>query len=165
MTVESTHIIQRHVDYVNLLMKNAVSELLRRASVHDSSKFVEPEKPYYDYGYAPDKQHPFGTPEYYAVKKEMAPGINHHYANNDHHPEYFPNGMAGMSLFSIMEMAMDWLAASDYSGREDGDIFSSVDHLQNKFGFDDMFKSILINTYLEMREKNLLPERTFEDKV
>ena len=40
-------------------------------------------------------------------------GIEHHYAVNSHHPEHYEAGIAGMSLFDLIEMLVDWKAASE----------------------------------------------------
>jgi hypothetical protein len=39
--------------------------------------------------------------------------LEHHYARNSHHPEHYPDGVNGMDLFDIMEMFIDWKAASE----------------------------------------------------
>jgi hypothetical protein len=43
----------------------------------------------------------------------MKPAIQHHYKANSHHPEFYDNGVEGMSLFDVLEMLLDWKAATE----------------------------------------------------
>ncbi len=36
---------------------------------------------------------------------DMGPALHHHYANNRHHPQYSPLGVAGMTLADVIEMS------------------------------------------------------------
>ncbi len=78
----------------------------------------------------------------------MKPAIDHHYASNNHHPEFFPNGIEGMSLFSLLEMMCDWKAASER--HDTGDVRRSLDLNTTRFGISTQLKSILSNTLTEM---------------
>lgn len=123
-TYDSRPRSRAHIETVQqLLMGDFQKEMMRRAGEHDLSKLVngierdkldELEKVIAEKG--PAK---FGTPEYERRSKEiLAPMIEAHYAKNDHHPEHYKNGIAGMSLPALVEMFFDWVAAN--KDRDDG---------------------------------------------
>jgi hypothetical protein len=88
-----------------------INELSKRAVNHDKSKLESPEKEIFE-EYTPKlKGTTYGSEEYKEFLKEMKPALDHHYANNRHHPEHFKNGVNDMNLFDLLEMAADWLAA------------------------------------------------------
>ena len=74
----------------------------------------------------------------------MKIALDHHYAENRHHPEHFENGIQEMNIVDICEMIADWKAAS--LRHADGDIMKSIEINQKRFGYSDELKSILINT-------------------
>jgi hypothetical protein len=74
--------------------------------------------------------------------------IEHHYAANDHHPEHYPNGIAGMSLLSLIEMLADWKAAGERT--REGSMRQSLEVNRRRFGPDDMLYGILENTAREL---------------
>ena len=90
----------------------------------------------------------YGSDEYKAALVEMGEGLKHHYARNSHHPEHYPNGIAGMSLLDIVEMLCDWKAASERT--KQGNIAASLTHNKQRFGIDDQLFSILENTVREL---------------
>jgi hypothetical protein len=53
-----------------------------------------------------------------------------------------------MSLFDILEMLMDWKAASER--HENGDIIKSIEHNKERFGISDQLTNILLATVKEM---------------
>lgn len=133
-----------HIKRVNELMIMAAMELLRRASVHDNSKMESPEKELFD-EYTPKLAGcTYGSEEYKSFLTELKPALDHHYANNSHHPEHYPNGVNGMSLFDLIEMFLDWKAASER--HNDGDIMRSIEINKDRFGLSDQLVDILKNT-------------------
>ena len=74
----------------------------------------------------------------------MKPALDHHYANSRHHPEHFANGINDMNLIDIMEMLADWKASS--MRHNDGNLLKSIELNQQRFGYDDQLKQILLNT-------------------
>ena len=128
--------IRRHQEHVKKLMHAVVMDLHVRAQVHDDSKFSPEEYPHIQaIGELVQREGKvdFGTPEYEARKKLLGPMLEHHYANNDHHPEHFMDGaerdirrwrkgdgvelidvtgVAGMTLMALVEMFCDWSAAA-----------------------------------------------------
>lgn len=76
-----------HIRRVNGLLIDCVKNLLDRAAKHDESKLHSPEKEGID-ACIPKLRHSiYGSQEYFETLKEMR--LDHHYANNSHHPEYF----------------------------------------------------------------------------
>jgi hypothetical protein len=78
----------------------------------------------------------------------MGEALKHHYAANSHHPEHYENGIAGMSLLDLIEMVCDWKAATERHA--DGDLLRSIEQNQDRFGYSDELKSILLATVAEM---------------
>lgn len=62
--------------------------------------------------------------------------------------EYRRNLLCKMSLLDLIEMIVDWCAA--VTQHNNGDIRKSIDINQERFGYDDEIKSILLNTVNEL---------------
>jgi len=126
-----------------------VANLRNRIIVHDKSKLKDPEKKILDIYTKELKGSTYMSEKYKKFLKEMKPGLDHHYANNDHHPQFFEDSVKGMSLLSISEMLIDWCAA--VRRHADGDIMVSIEKNQERFGYGDELKQILINTVKELK--------------
>lgn len=133
-----------HINLVRRYIRMAITELLLRAEQHDASKFEPLEEEMYATYIPRLSQLQYGSPEYLACVQEMGPGLNHHYHNNRHHPEFFPNGVRDMNLLDVMEMFIDWMAASKRG--PGGGIQQSIDVGQKRFGLSDELTSILRHT-------------------
>ncbi len=135
----------QHIGVVRSLLGSVVKELLDRAQNHDASKLVDPELTTYD-EYTPKLKHStYGSDEYKGFLVGMGDGLQHHYAENRHHPEHFgDDGIRGMTLVDLTEMICDWLAAT--KRHDDGDIRRSIEQNQERFGYGDELKRILLNT-------------------
>jgi hypothetical protein len=130
--------------YIN----HIITELQTRGIKHDNSKLNSPEVEIFT-EYTPKlAKSTYGSDEYKGFLKEMQVGLDHHYANNRHHPEYFKNGINDMNLIDITEMLCDWKAAT--LRHNNGDLFTSIELNQKRFKYDDQLKSILINTAKEL---------------
>ena len=137
-------------------------ELLKRASEHDASKLEEPEASIFQKFTPLLKDSTYGSNEYKEFLKQMKPALDHHYANNKHHPEFNDiNGFSfqtlndpikSMDLFDIVEMICDWLAAS--KRHADGCINKSITINKKRFNLDDQLEMLLRNTaaFLELKE-------------
>jgi hypothetical protein len=145
---DSTADTKAHIDRVAALLTDAAENLRERSFVHDASKLMSPEKEAFDILTPRLKGLTYGSDEYRACLREMKPAIEHHYAHNSHHPEHFENGIDGMSLFDVVEMLLDWKAASERHA--DGDIWKSIEHNKGRFGLSDQVYSMLLNTAREM---------------
>ena len=75
---------------------------------------------------------------------KMKPALDHHYANNSHHPEHFENGVDDMTLIDLVEMLADWKAAT--MRHADGDIWKSLEIQREKLGLSDQLVKIFANT-------------------
>jgi hypothetical protein len=101
---------EEHIDVVRGLVGVVAGNLIERGDVHDASKREEPEKAVFD-EYTPKLSAvTYGSPEYKEQLAGMGPGLEHHYAANDHHPEHFPVSP---------EHEVDvWFGGQDQYGRE-----------------------------------------------
>jgi len=124
---------------------------LKRSEEHDQSKLVDPEKSIFDEFTPKLRNSTYGSDEYKSFLTSMKPALDHHYKNNSHHPEFFENGIQDMTLLDILEMLMDWKAAT--IRHADGDILRSIEINQSRFGYSDDIKKILINTIVYLSNK------------
>jgi len=159
--VHSSHAdTKAHIRRVQQLLGGVIDDFTERQRVHDASKLVSPEVEYFD-TYTPLlKNLAYGSAEYKACLAEMKPGLDHHYANNDHHPEFFGDkGLHGMSLIQLLEMLVDWKAAGERHG---GCLFRSIEMNAGRFKYGPELKNIFLNT---ARHLGFQPEPTVPDKV
>jgi len=133
-----------HIKEVSFYLGECIKNLVDRQDTHDSSKLKEPEKMYLDKFTPLLKKMAFGSEEYKETKLKMSVALNHHYANNKHHPENFINGINGMNLLDILEMFCDWMAATKRN--PNGDIFRSIEIESREKGIDPQLVEILSNT-------------------
>lgn len=125
--------------------------LLKRAFKHDLSKYSKHEAPYF--ASAPElKSFNYGSQEYKDMLQntpEFDAAIKHHYANNSHHPQFYPNGIKDMEILDVVEMLCDWKAST--LRNKDGNIQKSVGLNQDRFQFDNEFQKKIINFYKEIK--------------
>jgi hypothetical protein len=138
----------RHQRRIMQLVNTAVADLLKEVSMHDNSKLYEPEKSIFDEWTPKLASSTIGTEEYENMKKQMKVALDHHYANNKHHPEHFENGMNDMDLLQIFELFFDWKAASER--HHDGNIYKSIKVNKERFKMSDQLEQIFINTAKRM---------------
>ena len=172
---ESKKIICKHITRVNHYLSEIINKLFERGLIHDASKLSSKEFPIFE-EYSPKlKNSEYGSDEYKQSLKEMQPALEHHYANNRHHPEHFVkyvcNGcfhiyhknrpdrckfcgysqmqeesdISQMNLVDLCEMFCDWIAAGEQH-TDGGNIIKSIEINQKRFGYSDDVKSILQNT-------------------
>lgn len=144
-----------HIAEVRDALLRLATDLIYRAHHHDRTKLIEPELSIFN-EYTPKlRDSTYGSDEYKAFLDSMGEGLAHHYRYNRHHPEHFADGIAGMNLLDIVEMLCDWLAAT--KRHADGDIYRSVELNQERFGYDDQVKRLLLNT-LELLVEPRIPD-------
>jgi hypothetical protein len=146
---DSTLATLQHSRRVDELLLELVSDIQARITKHDLSKMQQPELPIFD-EYSPKlKTTTYGSDEYKQSLKEMKVALDHHYANNRHHPEHFKGGINDMTLVDLVEMLCDWKAATE---RHDGDhsLTRSLMVNQDRFGITDQLIGILYNTSREL---------------
>ena len=142
----------QHINRVRELLNLAIRDLLQRGEEHDQSKLESPEVELFA-KYTDDlAELTYGSPEYQANKKLLKPALDHHYANNRHHPQYFANGINDMTLFDVLEMLVDWKASSER--HNDGCINRSIEINAKEYGINKQLAQILVNTikYIEAIE-------------
>ena len=133
-----------HIKKVRKLLYSCASELQSRALKHDQSKLKSPEKELFDEVTGKIKGLTYGSDQYKEQLKLLKPALDHHYANTTHHPEHYENGVNGFDLFDLIEMFMDWRAATERHA--DGDIRKSIEINKERFGISDQICDILRNT-------------------
>jgi len=153
------------------------SELKIRGKNHDESKLNEPEASRFAEVIPLLKKSTYGSDEYKGFLKELGPALDHHYANNRHHPEFHQlyecNGcfkvfeeipdhcdvcwysqftkkpsISGMNLIDIIEMFCDWIVA--VKRHDGGNIFKSIEINKKRFALSDQLADIFINTAKEV---------------
>jgi hypothetical protein len=139
---------REHIEVVRNLINMAVRELLRRGEIHDQSKLGDLERKTFVEFTPKLKNSVYGSEEYKGFLKDMGPALANHYANNRHHPEWFEQGISGMNLIDVLEMLLDWKAAT--LRHDTGDIMRSLEINQKRFGIDSQVMAILTNTVRDM---------------
>lgn len=134
MGYDSTKDTQEHREQVWRFLHMFIAELAERATWHDESKLVEPEKSVFDRVTPLLKTLTYGSDEYKAALASMGTALRHHYENNRHHPEHFVHGIHDMTLIDLVEMYCDWCAAT--LRMQNGDIFKSIRLNAERFGFE-----------------------------
>ncbi len=137
-----------HQTAVYRRMTAIVNKLTYRANIHDDSKLESPEKEIFDKVTPKLRTLTYGSDEYKAGIAELGEALAHHYANNSHHPEHYPNGVNGMTLLDVVEMFCDWKAASERHA--DGDFSKSLEINRKRFEVSDQLAEIFENTRREM---------------
>ena len=149
MNYDSTVDTNLHIDRVRFLLGQCAIFLLERGARHDASKLEEPEKAIFDAVGNRLAVITYAGEEYKDSLAELKVALDHHYVHNAHHPQHYPNGVDGMSLFDLIEMLMDWKAAGE---RHPGgmNIFASIEISSDRFSVGEQLQKILINTAKEM---------------
>ena len=145
---------RKHQQEVSKLLLIFAQELMKRAMVHDNSKLKSPEREMF-IEYTPKlKNTTYGSDEYNKHLEEMKKCLSHHYKVNKHHPEYNDiNGFTfssnndpieSMDMLDIVEMLLDWLAATQRHA--DGDIGKSISKNEERFGINKQLSQVFRNT-------------------
>ena len=121
----------RHIERLRNLLNVFVIALLRRGEIHDQSKLEPPEVSLFTAVSRQLSGLTYGSPEYTEALKNLGPALEHHYANNRHHPEYFEHGIEDMNLVDLMELLADWKASSERHA--DGSIRKSIKYNSKRF--------------------------------
>ena len=135
---------QKHILRVRKLLRICQHELELRAKFHDESKLLSPEKELFDEFTPKLAGCTYGSDEYKEYLKGLKVALDHHYAKNSHHPEHYENGVNGFDLFDLVEMFMDWKAASER--HDDGNIRNSIEINKNRFNLSEQVCDIFRNT-------------------
>lgn len=138
---------RKHQQEVAKQLTTICQHLLERATTHDLSKLESPEAEMFEV-YTPKLAGcTYGSDEYKQYLSELKPALDHHYANNRHHPEH--KGIENMTLIDIIEMFCDWYAAT--KRHNDGDIMKSITINEPRFGINPQLSNIFRNTVKLMK--------------
>ena len=134
----------RHIEKVRNYLNTMVVEILNRASKHDQSKLEQPEVGIFTEYTSKLAATTYGSEEYNGFKKAMKPALDHHYANNRHHPEHHKDGINDMNIIDLLEMLVDWKAASER--HNDGNIRKSIEINGKRFDMSPQLIRIFENS-------------------
>jgi len=137
-----------HINNVRKNIYRMIKELMDRAEKHDASKLADPERAIFLEFTPKLKGVTYGSDEYKGYLKEMQVALDHHYAENRHHPEHFEDGVNGMNLIDLFELVSDWKAAT--LRHADGDIDKSIENNTERFGLSPQLVKILKNTVKDL---------------
>lgn len=143
----------QHKKMITDLMSQVITELLYRAAVHDNAKMEEPELSLFD-TYTPKlSKSTYGSEEYKTFLEGLKPALNHHYSRYRHHPEHFKNGCRDMDILDVIEMLVDWKAAT--LRHNDGNILKSLEINRTRFSLDEVsLYDILMNSLSFFEKQN-----------
>jgi len=133
-----------HIARVRDLLSGMVTELEQRGKLHDQSKLRSPEVELFTELTPKLAATTYGSPEYDAMKSQLSVALDHHYANNRHHPEHHKRGIRDMNLIDLVEMLCDWKAASER--HNDGNIRKSIEINGRRFQMPPELIEIFENT-------------------
>lgn len=106
-TAECNIETQKHIENVRKFIRFITDNLTQRGVDHDASKTTSPEVELFAQYTKKLASLNYGSDEYKASLEALKPALDHHYANNRHHPEHFVNGINDMNLIDIVEMICD----------------------------------------------------------
>lgn len=138
----------KHIHSVRQNLYKMIENLDERARLHDQSKLESPEQEIFGETFEELGKIEYGSPEYDKLLERVKPAITHHYANNRHHPEHWPNGINDMTLLDLVEMLCDWKSAT--ARNKNGNIRKSIEINSERFGMSPQLKQIFENTVREM---------------
>lgn len=135
--------IRAHQHKVEQNLLKICSLLIKRGQEHDNSKLKEPELSGWE---AMDKEprYPYGTEEYFDKQERYKWLFEEHYKNNRHHPEHYKGYLCEMDLIDVIEMICDWASFDEMT---DEDAISILEQQMDRFGFDEILKNLILNTY------------------
>jgi len=134
----------RHIERVRNLLNSIINNLLERGEKHDQSKLQSPEVELFTEFTPRLAETTFGSPQYEECKMSMRTALDHHYANNSHHPEHYKNGVDDMNILDIVEMLIDWKAASER--HNNGNLRKSIEINAKRFDMNPQLARILENS-------------------
>jgi len=123
----------KHKLQVMRFMLKVCLRILKRAWVHDFSKYSKEEAPYFAAA-ANTKDVVYGSEEYKRdVEVNLKPALDHHYRLNSHHPQHFEKGFKEMQPLDVIEMLCDWKAST--LRNKNGNIRTSLGLNRKRYGY------------------------------
>ena len=151
MTLDECRVeTQKHIDKVRKYIRFFTDRLTTRGENHDASKLESPEVELFAEHTERLAEIEYGSEEYKKELEALKPALDHHYSVNKHHPQYYPNGIEGMSLIDLIEMIADWKASSERYNS--GNLLKSIELNIKRFNIEPQLAQILINTAKVMDE-------------
>jgi len=144
---DSTKDTKEHIEAVRVYLYKAQLELMTRGLMHDASKLQSPEKEYFDRETPLLKGLEYNSDAYREGVKRLKPALDHHYAHNSHHPQFYgEKGVSGMNLFDLVEMFFDWKAAGERT--KEGNIYKSIEINKGRknLNMSEQVAEIFVNT-------------------
>lgn len=142
----------KHIERVRNLLNKCAVNLIQRGERHDQTKLESPEVELFT-EYTPKLALcTYGSEEYNGFLDKIKPALDHHYANNSHHPEHYKNGIDDMDLLDIIEMICDWKASSER--QNNGNIRKSIETNAKRFNMSPQLVKIFENTASLLFGKN-----------
>src|SRR5260370_38779244 len=102
MEDDSTIDTPLHINRVRCLLRQCAIKLLERGSKHDASKLEQPEKAIFDAVGNRLAVITYEGEEYKQSLTELKVALEHHYVQNTHHPEHYPNEVDETSLLDLI---------------------------------------------------------------
>lgn len=134
-----------HILRIQELMHGVIKIFIDKCDRHDRSKLSYVEKSTFDKFTPLLKKSEYGSEEYKGFLKEMGVALKHHYeSNKSHHPDLLPDGINSMTLFDLVEMIVDWKAATER--HDTGDVNKSIKVNKARFNMTDQLARIFSNT-------------------
>ncbi len=124
----------KHKLWVAWYLFRTCAVLMKRALVHDNSKFSKQEAPYFEKALPKLRGLDYGSGEYMATIKSLGPALYHHYRRNTHHPEYWNGHIDEMSPLDLIELLCDWKAAGKRHAT--GDMSKSLEINRERFSIE-----------------------------
>lgn len=140
----------RHILTIRALLMECMRELINRADAHDLSKLAPPEVDTFTKYTDTLAKLTYNSPEYKQCLAEMKPALDNHYKCNAHHPEHFANGIHDMNLFDLIEMLVDWKAAT--LRHANGDIKKSIESNTERYGMPPFLVQLFKNTLPQLEK-------------
>ena len=138
----------KHIKSVQQNISLFIKDLVDRSINHDASKLETPELEIFG-EYTPElSKTEYGSPEYTELLNKVKPAIEHHYANNRHHPEHWPDGVNDMTLLDLVEMLADWKSATERN--KNGNIRKSIEINAKRYKISPQLQQIFENTVREL---------------
>lgn len=139
-----------HKKKIRNILDSIADNLNIRAIDHDESKFSPEELPIFLEAWPLLKE---GKKDYLGdiykkALEKLGPALQHHYKENDHHPEHFANGISDMSIMQLLEMLCDWYVSSglyDTKNTEE-DIKNKMIKSMERFSIKEPLSNILLTT-------------------
>jgi len=131
-----------HRDCVTTGINHAIVELKQRAEDHDLTKFEDEEAEGYYKAIPYLRQHETLPAD---IQCAFDRAWDHHKTKNDHHPEFYADGLLGMDFIVLIELASDWCAAMLRENNPQS-IESNVKTFASRYHYPEYFATLLINT-------------------